>query len=277
MPRFTSYDGTRLAYHLRGEGPPLLCLPGGAGRPSRYLGDLGGLSRHHQLVLLDNRGTGESDEPADPTTYRRDHLAHDVEALRRHLGLDRVDLLGHSAGAGIAMAYAADHPDRLHRLVLLTPALRAVGLTPTAQDWQRHRESRRDEPWYADANAALDVLNTDYGTPEALRAASPLLYGRWDATALAHAHDTERSAPALQGYWADGAFQPGLTRRALMALTTPVLVYAAEHDPISPPYRCAELAELIPDATLVVQPDAGHYPWIDDPDHLRHEIGAFLR
>ncbi|MEO6083216.1 MAG: alpha/beta hydrolase [Umezawaea sp.] len=276
MPRFTSYDGTTLTYHLRGEGEPLLCLPGGAGRPSRYLGDLGGLAEHRQLVLLDNRGTGESDHPTDPTTYRRDHLAHDVEALRRHLGLDLIDLLGHSAGAGIAMAYAADYPDHLHHLVFLTPALRAVGLTPTAQDWERHLESHRHEPWYADATAALDDFNTDFGSAEALCAASPLLYGHWDTEAETHAADTERSIPALRGYWADGAFQPGLTRRALVDLSTPVLVYAAERDPISPPYRCAELAELIPTATLVVQPHGGHYPWIDDPDHLCREIEAFL-
>jgi pimeloyl-ACP methyl ester carboxylesterase len=276
MPRFTSYDGTHLAYHRRGDGPPLLCLPGGAGSPSRYLDDLGGLSHHRTLVLLDNRGTGESDAPADPATYRRDHLAHDVEALRHHLGLDRIDLLGHSAGAGIAMAYAVDHPDRLHHLVLLTPALRAVGLTPTTQDWQHHLDSHRHQPWYTAATAALDDYTSGHRTPDTLYTASPLLYGRWDARAEAHARAAERSTPALEGYWADGAFHPGPTRRALAALTTPVLVYTAEHDPISPPYRCAELAELIPGATLVVQPGGGHYPWIDDPDHLRHRIEAFL-
>ncbi|NUK21095.1 alpha/beta fold hydrolase, partial [Streptomyces lunaelactis] len=55
---FSAYDGTMLAYHLVGEGEPLICLPGGAMRASAYLGDLGGLSTHRQLVLLDLRGTG---------------------------------------------------------------------------------------------------------------------------------------------------------------------------------------------------------------------------
>lgn len=44
MPTFTTYDGTELAYHLQGEGAPLICLPGGAMRASEYLGDLGGLA-----------------------------------------------------------------------------------------------------------------------------------------------------------------------------------------------------------------------------------------
>ena len=200
-------------------------------------------------------------------------------ARRRDGGQHGRERLAERVRPGVLPAVPAglDHPDHLHHLVLLTPALRAVGLTPTAQDWERHLESHRHQPWYADATAALDDFNTDFGSAEALCAASPLLYGHWDTEAETHAADTERSIPALRGYWADGAFQPGLTRRALMALTTPVLVYAAEHDPISPPYRCAELAELIPGATLVVQPGGGHYPWIDDPDHLRHEIETFLR
>src|SRR4029450_2944157 len=46
--------------------PPLVCLPGGPGRAADYLGDLGGLSAHRQLVLLDNRGTGASATPAAP-------------------------------------------------------------------------------------------------------------------------------------------------------------------------------------------------------------------
>ena len=59
MGRFRSYDGTELAYHVQGRGPLLVCLPGGPGRSSAYLGDLGGLSAHRTLVLLDTRGTGD--------------------------------------------------------------------------------------------------------------------------------------------------------------------------------------------------------------------------
>ncbi|MER6593903.1 alpha/beta fold hydrolase [Micromonospora purpureochromogenes] len=70
---------------------------------SAYLGDLGGLSAHRSLVRLDLRGTGESAVPADPATYRYDRLVDDVDALRVHLGRDRIDLLGHSAGGSLAV------------------------------------------------------------------------------------------------------------------------------------------------------------------------------
>jgi pimeloyl-ACP methyl ester carboxylesterase len=88
MVIFAGTDGTRLAYHQAGEGRPLLCVPGGPMQASAYLGDLGGLSAHRSLVLLDLRGTGASAIPADPATYRCDRQVDDVEALRVHLGLD---------------------------------------------------------------------------------------------------------------------------------------------------------------------------------------------
>lgn len=278
MPRFTSYDDTELAYHLIGGGEPLICLPGGAGRASSYLGDLGGLSAHRQLVLLDNRGTGESDVPADPATYRRDRLAEDVEALRLHLGLERIDLLGHSAGAGIAMEYAIDYPSRVRKLVLLTPALRTVGLTPTVQEWAEFLDARRHLPWVAAAEAAMEALSAGDLSVRTRIAAAPLFYGRWDAAAQAHAaaEVDQWSVEAAVGYNAEGAFVPGVTRRALQELTIPVLVYAAGADPISPAEHCRELAGLIPGSTFVVQPDGGHYPWLDDAEQVVGHVSAFV-
>jgi pimeloyl-ACP methyl ester carboxylesterase len=80
MPSFCAADGTELAYHV--QGAPLVCLPGGPGRASSYLGDLGGLSAHRRLILLDSRGTGRSAIPADPASYRCGHLVEDVAPCR---------------------------------------------------------------------------------------------------------------------------------------------------------------------------------------------------
>src|SRR5205085_513387 len=124
----TADDGTRLALHLRGSGEPLLCLPGGPMLESGYFRDLGGLAAHRATALLDLRGTGASGRPADPATYRCDRQVADVEAVRRHLGLDRLDLLAHSAGANLAYRYAERHPGRVGRLLLVAPSTRGVGI-----------------------------------------------------------------------------------------------------------------------------------------------------
>lgn len=102
MPTFFAPDGTRLAYRIHGDGnsdgdgygdrridgdrDPVVCIPGGPA-DSRYLGDLGGLSAHRRLIVLDLRGTGRSAIPDDTSSYRCDRLVEDVEALRTHLGL----------------------------------------------------------------------------------------------------------------------------------------------------------------------------------------------
>jgi len=128
MPAFSAHDGTDLAYHVFGEGIPVICLPGGPMQDSVYLGELGGLSAHRQLIMVDYRGTGRSAIPEDATSYRCDRLVDDVEALREHLGLDRLDLLAHCAGANLAAQYVARHPERVGQLALITPSTMAVGL-----------------------------------------------------------------------------------------------------------------------------------------------------
>ena len=186
MPAFNAFDGTELAYHVRGDGDPLICVPGGPMRASACLGDLGGLSGHRRLILLDLRGTGDSAIPADRSSYRCDRLLEDVLALQDHLGLARADVLGHSAGANIVVQYALRHPDRVSRLVLVTPSGRAVGLEPDAEMRREIISLRQGEPWFDDAAAAFERIAAGGGTEEDWAATSPFFYGRWDAAAKAY-------------------------------------------------------------------------------------------
>src|SRR4029077_12377547 len=96
MPAFHAFDGTKLAYHVQGEGAPLVCVPGGPMRDSVYLGDLGGLAAVRRLIMLALRGTGQSAVPADPASYRYDCINDDIDALQDYLYLERIDFLVHS-------------------------------------------------------------------------------------------------------------------------------------------------------------------------------------
>ncbi|MFI8965437.1 alpha/beta fold hydrolase [Streptomyces sp. NPDC053493] len=274
MTFFTAPDGTRLAHRVIGSGAPLLCVPGGPA-DSAYLGDLGGLTAHRTLVVPDLRGTGASARPADPATYRCDRLVDDIEALRAHLGLERIELLGHSAGANVAVQYAARHPHRVARLALVTPGLRAVGIDVPAEVRLALARRRAHEPWFPAAFAALEAIND--GTGADWEAVAPFWYGRWDEAARRHHAASRPDNPeAVAGFGAEGAFTPAATRAALARLASPVLVLAGELDLNSPPSAVAGLAAWVSDATFPVQPGAGHYPWLDDPARFVATVAAFL-
>jgi len=280
MEFFTSYDGTTLAFRALGDGPPLLCLPGGPGRAAEYLGDLGGLSAHRTLILPDTRGTGASAMPADLATCRVDHLAADVEALRRHLGLDRVDLLGHSAGGSVAMLYAAAHPDRLDSLTLVAPSFAGVGL-PSDTGVDEVIAARAAEPWHAEAVTAhqhMKAANTFAEAAPYRFAFEPLMYGRWDDAARAHAaaDPAQRSLPVSEHYYKDYTPDTEELRRRLGALPCPMLLLVGEVDLWPTAKSAADAASLFPEVTLAIQPGSGHYPWLDDPQEFTATVEGFL-
>jgi proline iminopeptidase len=105
--RFTNRSGMTLTYRVIGSGPILVCHPGGPGFSSGYFKDLAGLDSVRRLVLFNPRGTADSDRPGSPRDYTIDDYVDDVEDLRQHLGLEAIDLLGHSHGGVIAQAYSA--------------------------------------------------------------------------------------------------------------------------------------------------------------------------
>ncbi|MHC3469913.1 alpha/beta fold hydrolase [Streptomyces sp. 7R007] len=276
MPTFSAPDGTELAYHLRGAGDPLVVLPGGPMRASSYLGDLGGLAAHRRLVLLDLRGTGASATPADPATYRCDRLVDDVEALRVHLGLERMDLLAHSAGGSLAMLYAARYPRRVARLVLVTATPWALGEPATAEHRLAVARLRKDEPWFDEAFGPFEAWLAGEGAYDP--AFAGFFYGRWDETARRHEAraEAEFNDDAGDVYGSDGAYDPPATRAALARFTAPVLVLAGELDGGPRPELARAAAEVFPNAEWAVQPGAGHYPWLDGPGWFAERVAAFL-
>ncbi|MGW3961838.1 alpha/beta fold hydrolase [Amycolatopsis sp. NPDC005003] len=280
MPIFSAPDGTALAVHLAGSGaePPVVCLPGGPMRAGGYLGELGGLTTRRRTAVLDLRGTGESEEPADPATYRCDRQIEDVEALRKHLGLERFDLLGHSAGASLAVRYAARYPQRLSRLALIAPSPRAVGFDVPSEERRRIMARRAGAPWFAAAAAAYESIAAKTATSADWAAFAPMYYARWDEAARRHqaGEPGQRNGVAARIYNSAGAFEPETTRAALGAVTAPVLVLAGELDWIASPAVADRFATLFPDGRAVVLPGAAHYPWLDDAPAFVSAVGGFL-
>jgi pimeloyl-ACP methyl ester carboxylesterase len=275
---FFANDGTRLAYHRAGSGAPLICLPGGPMQASAYLEDLGGMSAHRGVIRLDLRGTGDSEIPKDRETYRCDRQIDDVEALRVHLGLERIDLLGHSAGGTLALQYATRHPDRIGRLVLVSPSPRPVGIEVTDAARREIAELRRGERWFDDAFAAFERIWAGDFVGANWTAITPFSHGVWDAerAAFAARETAETNEDAAAAYYSANALDPDAARAELGGLTAPVLLLTGEYDVGLPPKCAAEFAALFPSARLAVQPRGGHFPWLDDPAWFVPTVAAFL-
>jgi pimeloyl-ACP methyl ester carboxylesterase len=269
MPSLTTSDGRKLAWRETGSGPPLLLHSGGPGMSSRYFGDLPLIAAECTLVLLDPRGTGDSDRPADSSAYDLEDYADDVEAVRAHLGLERLDLLGHSHGGFVAMAWATAHPERVGRLVLSNTAPR---FTDTIRQARRERVAAHEgAAYFADAVAALQAhAQGRYASDEELAA----LYARewrvivppgFDGARLAEAvMSAEPNADALRHF--NDHVAAGMDHRAALAgVRAPVLVITGELDPFGES-TAQEIADALPNATLVVLPGSDHFPFLED-DH----------
>jgi proline-specific peptidase len=276
---FSGPDGTRLAYHVVGSGPPIVCMPGGPGRASSYLEDLAGMAADYQLVMLDAPGTGASERPADRAAYGFPALAQALEALRAELVLDRIVLLGHSAGALVAEVYAAEHADHLAGLVLVTPAGWLHGAD--RGDTEEIQRQRNEESWYAESRAVLDA--NDDGDPATARqrtlAFRPFMYGAWGERQQAHAAgaDVEQNAEAETHYWQPGDIDVAEMQQRLTSLDVPVLVIAGAVDAVTGVESARAVAKDLTGADLVVLDACGHFPWVDRPQEFRDVVLAFCQ
>lgn len=260
MPFLTLKDGDRLYYEVHGSGPPLALVSGLGGTLSFWQPNVAALAQRFRVILHDHRGTGQSGRRL--IAFSVAQMADDLLQLLDHLGLERVDLVGHSTGGAIGQTIAIDHPRRLGRLVL--------SATWTAADayFRRLFDLRADTLRLQGALAYARGTSL-FGLPAAfLRDHAALLAEEEHAAAAAMAPEIvlARIAAILR-----------FDRRAeLGRIAAPTLVFAARDDLITPAYFSEALAAAIPGATLVMLEQGGHfYPRVV-PELFQRTVIGFL-
>jgi pimeloyl-ACP methyl ester carboxylesterase len=275
--QLTTRDGRTLAYRRIGSGPTLVCHPGGPGFSSLYLGDLAGLGEELELVLLDPRGTGGSD-PA--SGYQIADYASDLEELREQLGLERMLLLGHSHGGVVAIEYAAQHPERVERLVLASTLARFGAEQNAAME--AAIAARAGEQWYDDAVAALKTeLEGNFETGRELMDLTLRMmpfyfagYGDQERAYIESLAGDELCVDALR-LWEKEIFEHFDLRPRLPELTMPTLVITGSEDFITGP-RAAEDLAAIPGVETVVLDGSGHMIFVEARERFREAVLSFL-
>jgi proline iminopeptidase len=281
MEGLTTRDGRRLAYRRAGEGPVLVCHGGGPGFSSLYLGDLAGLGGQLELVLLDPRGTGGSTKPSDSRAYAIEDYLSDLEELREHLGLERMQLFGHSHGGIVAIAYAARYPERVERLILASTLAR---VSPEQEAAMKEAVERHaNEPWYEDARAALDAEEAgNFETDEELAGLAlrelPFYFAYYGDKERAYVESLSAEMPnadALRLF--NQELMPTFDLRTELArIAASTLVITGEEDFITGPLCAAELSEAIAGAESLLLSGCGHFIFIEAPGPFRDSVLAFL-
>jgi len=262
----------------RGRGSPIVLLHGGPGCYDYFSGTalVEWLAERHTVCTYDQRGCRHSRSDG-PFTLAAN--LDDLEALRRHLGVERLDLLGHSAGAVLAVHFAARHPQRVARLTLLSPAGVRPGWRPVFDAVLRERFT----PSQAAAIRRLDslILRT---RDQAARA--ELYRQRFNLALPAYLSPAYRGPPPRMEYYhrtvnvrvmADiqAAYDDAGWEAGLRGFQGPAAVLHGRDDPI--PWRVVEdLAELLPQAEVYPLEQCGHFPWLETPEACRAALVAFL-
>jgi proline iminopeptidase len=254
--------------------PPLVCVNGGMLFDHSMLWPaLSPLAAKRQVVLYDQRGRGESEEPADPSASTIEDDATDLAALRRALGIRRWDILGHSWGGGISMLAAALDQAGTRRLVLVD------AVAPTSEWMAPMREAVIARLHGAERDAYLAVSEEALKTPDANVQGehARTTYPAWFADAefarfFRPPEVTSRTGAAAlarlrrEGYdW----------RERLSALRVPTLVLHAERDPF-PEWASRQIAALLPESRFALVPDSGHMPFWEAPRRFFAIVDSFL-
>jgi pimeloyl-ACP methyl ester carboxylesterase len=268
-----SADGTRIAYALTGDGPPLVKAPHWLTHLEYEFESplwrpwITALSRRHSLLRMDERGCGLSDW--DVGELSLDAYVQDLEAVVNAAGLERFALFGHSQGGAIAVKYAVRNPDRVTHLVLLGGYARGWlkrGL-PAERVEELHAQLQliasgwgRDDPSYRQMFASQFIPG---GGLEALRSFSEL---QRVSTSPANAVRIVRSF-----------FQFEVSAEAAQ-VRCPALVMQARGDLRTPFEEGRRLASLIPGARFVPLDSVNHALLEDEPAFERffEELYAFV-
>jgi 3-oxoadipate enol-lactonase len=114
---FASINGFKICYEIHGDGFPLVLLHGFAMYKEFWIAQIKSLSEKFKIIILDNRGCGNSDHPKE--NFDMDRLADDLKALLDYLNIEQVHIAGHSLGGMYAQHFALQYPNRLKKLILL--------------------------------------------------------------------------------------------------------------------------------------------------------------
>jgi len=285
---FSGADNARLFYRAVGKGSKtIVFVHGGPGLGIDDGGyDLEAIAaKGFRFIMYNQRGGGRSELVTDKSKLGIDYYVRDLEALRHHFQLRTMNLIGLSWGSGVVAKYAAAYPKNIDRLVFLSPM-------PPSEDFSKQRNlkirSLIDSKLLAEINQVHTRAKTasDADLPGVCRELNAYLDRLYvvDPSHLSRARgDTCSYTPqALRGaeFTTEAAVkslgQHWNFESILKQISVPALVIEGEKTTV--PLDATEAwARWLPNAQLVLIPNAGHMNWLDQPDAVISSISEFFK
>ncbi len=275
----TTADGVRLHFRTFGEGSKSVVFPNGM----HLIDDFQRFADSRRLIFYDVRNRGKSDAIADAAKLARGihNDVDDLETVRRHFGIGKLDVIGHSYTGLIVALYAMKYPEHTNRVVQIGPGEPKLGeqypehLTchdATRADvfgriGQLMQQGRSDDPvesckkfWAVLRELYVvnpaDAQRTNWGRCDLPNELNFMLY--W----------TQHIVPSLQSL--------NLTAEDFSKATAPVLTIHGRKDRSAPYGGGREWALRFPNARLLTIAEAAHAPWVEDPETVFGSIATFL-
>ncbi len=272
-------DDIEIACNIVGDGTPLVVLHGAIGLGSTYMRALDPWGEELQLIHYDQRGSGHT-PLGDVQRVSFAGGVADLEGLRQGLGLGRIQVLGHSAGAYLAALYAAEHPATTTAAVLLNPGPPlAPELMKQFGDTMASRRTQDDDAARQAIEASKEFRT---GQPKALErhqlntfipffreraTIERVKLGFTEITAANVQQAPQRMIGSL------GSLDP---IRKVADIEAPTLVVHSELDPI--PHEWSRfLAATLPSADFALIEGGSHFPMVEDAEQLRTTVVPWLR
>ncbi|MGW2340448.1 alpha/beta fold hydrolase [Streptomyces sp. NPDC001661] len=271
---FATVHGYRRAYRIAGEGPAVLLIHGVGASCAHWEDCIDTLARRHTVIAPDLLGHGHSAKPR--ADYSVAAYANGLRDLLGVLGIDRVTLVGHSFGGGVAMQFAYQFPERVDRLVLIstggvgpqvTPILRAATLPGAGLALGLLKAAGARLPVTA-AVRALQFLDTGLGVD------APDLVNVIDA--LPDQNSREAFTRTLRAVVDWRGQVVTMLDRCYLARGVPTLLVWGDRDSVLPVAHAYTAHEAMPGSRLEIFAGAGHFPHHTEPVRFVRLLEEFI-
>lgn len=238
---YADIHGAKIWYAVYGQGEPIIFLHGGLANSNYWGYQVRALAKHYQVIVMDSRGHGRSTNNNSPYTY--DTMTQDVIGLMDFLKIKKAAVVRWSDGGIIGINMAIHHPDRITKLFAFGANSNPDGTKDTSNSpvFNQYARQRAKQEY-----AQLSKTPKNY----------------------------EDFFNQISKMWAT---QPQFTKAQLNSIKTPTLIVDGDRDEGIKRENTEFIAEQIPNAGLLIQPNVSHFSFIQDPERFNNDLRLFLR